>query len=428
MLFLICLKKENYRIVCHKRIFMSTTLFRDQAIDVLLHNEELRQKQGITLIASENYAYSHVLEVLGSVFSNKYAEGYPGKRYYAGCEWVDQIELIAQARCKELFKGEHANVQPHSGSAANMAVFMGLLSLGDTIMGMSLSSGGHLTHGHGVSFSGKLYNAVSYSVDPVTHLIDYEALERLVEKHRPRLIIAGASSYSRLIDFKRFSEIARSYNAYLLADCAHTAGLISVGLHPPVFPYADCMTGTTHKTLRGPRGGFIVTQEKYAHQIDRAVFPLLQGGPFMNVIAAKAVSFQYALQDDFVEYQQQSLANAQAMVSIFKDRGYTIVSDGTDTHLFVIDLRNKGITGRYAEQVLEKAGIFVSRSTVPFDTEKPSVTSGIRIGTLAITARGCKESQAKEIGTLIDEILKNFYSSEQSAVRVKEIVKLFKDF
>ncbi|MBA3751955.1 serine hydroxymethyltransferase [Candidatus Dependentiae bacterium] len=407
---------------------MDTDFFKDLPIDSLLHKEELRQKGGITLIASENYAYPQVLELLGSVFSNKYAEGYPGKRYYAGCEWVDQVELVAQARCRQLFKGDHANVQPHSGSSANMAVFMGLLSVGDTIMGMSLSSGGHLTHGHGVSFSGKLYNAVSYSVDPLTHLIDYEALERLVEKHRPHLIIAGASSYSRLIDFKKFSEIARSYNAYLLADCAHTAGLISVGLHPPVFPYADCMTGTTHKTLRGPRGGFIVTQKKYAQQIDRAVFPLIQGGPFMNVIAAKAVSFEYALQDDFVEYQQQALANAQAMVSVFKGCGYTIVSDGTDTHLFVIDLRNKGITGRYAEHMLEKVGIFVSRSTVPFDTEKPCVTSGIRIGTLAITARGCKESQAEEIGSLIDEVLKGTFTPEHYAVKVKGIVKLFKDF
>ncbi len=304
-----------------------------------------------------------------------------------------------------------------------MAVFMGLLNPGDTIMGMSLSSGGHLTHGHGVSFSGKLYNAVQYTVDPVTHLIDYDALAQLVDSHRPRLIIAGASSYSRFIDFERISLIAREYGAYLLADCAHTAGLIAVGLHPQAFPYVDCMTATTHKTLRGPRGGFILSQQKYAHQIERAVFPLIQGGPFMNVIAAKAVAFGCADSDQFVNYMRQSVLNAHVMAAYFNERGYQIVSGGTDMHLFVLDLRTKGLTGRHAEQILEKAGIFVSRSTVPFDTEKLSVTGGIRVGTLALTARGGKESEAQEIACVIDGLLSGRLSPELASAGIREIAK-----
>ncbi|MBA2307416.1 serine hydroxymethyltransferase [Candidatus Dependentiae bacterium] len=397
---------------------------KDDTISSLVHQEELRQRDGITLIASENYAYPYVLELLGSVLSSKYAEGSPGKRYYAGCSYVDQIEQIAQDRCRKLFNGDYATVQPHSGSSANMAVFMGLLNLGDTIMGMSLSSGGHLTHGHGVSFSGKLYKAVHYTVDPVTHLIDYNALEKLVDTHRPRLIIAGASSYSRYIDFEKISTIARLYGAYVLADCAHTAGLIATGLHPQPFPYVDCMTATTHKTLRGPRGGFIVTQQQHAHTIERAVFPLIQGGPFMNVIAAKAVAFGCAATPEFLEYMKQSVINAQVMVAYFKEQRYHIVSGGTDIHLFVLDLRSKGLTGKHAEQLLEQVGIYVSRSTIPFDTEKPSITSGIRIGTLALTARGGVESHAREIACLIDEVLTGHVSPERGILRVREAAKI----
>lgn len=384
---------------------MTTLKTIDPAIYALIGTEEKRQQDGITLIASENRAHPAVLEALGSSLTNKYAEGYPGKRYYAGCEWVDEIETLAIERCKELFQAEHANVQPHAGSSANMAIYLAVLKPGDTLMGMSLSSGGHLTHGASISFSGIFYNTVAYDVDPHTGLLDYNQVESLARHHKPKLIIAGGSAYSRIIDAEKFQQIARSVGAHLLIDCAHTAGLIATGLYPNPMPYADFITATTHKTLRGPRGGFILCKDEFKERIDRAVFPGLQGGPFMNTIAAKAVSFTLAAQAEFKEYQQQALRNAQAFVTVFKQLGYHIVSDGTDTHLFVIDLSNKNITGREAERALEKNGIYVSRSLVPFDTQKPWVTSGIRIGTLAITVRGYKEQQAESAAVLIDQIL-----------------------
>ena len=412
---------------------MNNLLNNDPEIASLIKHEEERQRYGINLIASENYVYPEVLEVMGSVLANKYAEGYPGKRYYAGCEWVDQAESLAIERSKALFNAEHVNVQPHSGSAANMAVLMAVLKPGDNVMGMSLTSGGHLTHGHPASFSGLLYNAVAYDVDPITELLDYDKIETLAQKHKPKLIIAGASSYSRIIDFEKFHAIAQSINAKLLVDCAHTAGLIAAGLYPNPVPFADFVTATTHKTLRGPRGGFIMCKKEYQDSIDRAVFPLVQGGPFMNAIAAKAVAFKRAQEDQFKGYLQQSLLNAQAMVGAFKERGYRIVSDGTDTHLFVVDLRNNirhseidlnsgtlrsevlrsndlsgkpaNFSGKDAEKVLEEAGIYVSRSTIPFDKQKPWLGSGIRIGTLAITCKGFTENESILLAHRLDEIL-----------------------
>ncbi len=379
---------------------------QDPDLASIIKHEEERQRTGITLIASENYAYPEVHEIMGSVLSNKYAEGYPGKRYYAGCEWVDAAETLAIKRCKKLFNAEHVNVQPHAGSSANMAVYMAVLKPGDTILGMSLSSGGHLTHGASVSFSGTLYSSISYTVDTLTELIDYEKIEKLAHHHKPKLIIAGASSYSRFIDFEKFKTIARSVDAYLLADCAHTIGLIAAEMHPNPLPFADFVTATTHKTLRGPRGGFIMCKNEYREQIDRAVFPLLQGGPFMNAIAAKAFTFKQAQEVEFATYQQQAVSNAQAMVEAFKELGYRIVSDGTDTHLFVIDLRNKNISGLDAEKALERAGIYVSRSTIPFDTQKPWITSGIRIGTLALTSRGLKEKETIQLVQQVDKAIR----------------------
>lgn len=377
----------------------------DHELSSLIEREETRQREGITLIASENFAYPEVGEIMASGLGNKYAEGYPGKRYYAGCEWVDKIEELAIEHCKGLFGTQHVNVQPHCGSTANMAVYMSVLQLGDTIMGMSMASGGHLTHGSKVSFSGTLYKSVAYTVDITTELFDYEHINQLAERYKPKLIIAGASSYSRSIDYEKFSAIAQSVDAYLLADCAHTIGLIAAGLHPNPFPYADFVTATTHKTLRGPRGGFIMCKDKYREQIDRAVFPLLQGGPFMHAIAAKAFAFKMAGEEAFKRYQQQAIKNAQAMVRTFQELGYRIVSNGTDTHLFVLDLSDKNITGKEAESRLEKAGIYVSRSLIPDDIQKPMVTSGIRIGTLAITARGIQESDCISIVHTINKII-----------------------
>lgn len=377
----------------------------DLELNTLIELELKRQSQGITLIASENYAYKEVLDLMGSALTNKYAEGYPGKRYYAGCTFVDQIEQLAIDRCKSLFKADHANVQPHSGSAANMAVLLALLKPGDTIMGMSLKSGGHLTHGHPVSFSGALFQSVSYAVNPITELLDYEAIEQLAQQHRPKLIIAGGSSYSRDINFERFSQIASSVDAYLLADCAHTAGLIATGLYPHPFPYADIITGTTHKTLRGPRGGFIACKKEYAERIDRAVFPLTQGGPFMHAIAAKAFTFKRASEQIFISYQQQAVANAQAMIRVAHELGYRVISGGSDMHLFVIDLTSKQLSGLTAEKALERESLYVSRSTIPYDTRSPFNPSGIRLGTLAITSQGYDALQSEAIMCRLDEIL-----------------------
>jgi len=339
--------------------------------------------------------------------TNKYAEGYPGKRYYPGCAVIDEAEMLAMDRCKELFHAEHANVQPHSGSQANMAVYFSLLQPGDTILGMSLASGGHLTHGHGVNFSGMLFKSVQYTVDQETELLDYNAIEKMAQECQPKLIISGASAYSRTIDFVRLAKIAQSVNALLLADIAHIAGLVAAGLHPSPINYADFTTSTTHKTLRGPRGGLIMTSAAHAAKIDRAIIPGMQGGPLMNTIAAKAVAFHEALQPSFVVYQKQIVMNAKAMAEELINLGYRIVSGGTDNHLFIVDLRSKNITGLKAEIALEKAGITVTRSCIPFDPEKPWITSGIRIGSPAITTRGMKVEEAKQIVHLIDDAIRH---------------------
>ena len=377
----------------------------DPTLYAIISREKQRQENTINLIASENYASPAVLEAAASVLTNKYAEGYPGKRYYAGCAAVDQVEQLAIARCKQLFGAAHVNVQPHAGSQANMAVYFAALKPGDTILGMNLNAGGHLTHGHAVNFSGKIYNSVQYGVDQETEQLDYDTIAKLAEQHKPRLIIVGASAYSRTIDFKKFAEIAQHSGAYLLADIAHIAGLVATNLHPDPIAYCDFVTSTTHKTLRGPRGGLIMCTQDWAEKIDRAIMPGTQGGPFMHIIAAKALAFHEALQQEFKIYQQQIIKNAQAMAQTFSDLGYRIVAGGTDNHLFVIDLRSKNITGLEAEVALEKAGITVSRSCIPFDPQKPWITSGIRIGTPAITTRNMHEKEAFEIVDIIDEVI-----------------------
>jgi glycine hydroxymethyltransferase len=378
----------------------------DPQLFQLLQQEHKRQGDTISLIASENYAPPEILEACASDLMNKYAEGLPGKRYYAGCEIVDKVESLAIERCKSLFGVEHANVQPHSGSQANQAVYLGLLKPGDTILGMSLSSGGHLTHGHKVNFSGMFYQPISYTVDRETELLDYEAIAQLAHDHKPKLIIAGASAYSRAIDFARFAEIARSANALLLVDMAHIAGLVAAKLHPDPAPYADVITSTTHKTLRGPRGGFITSKAAYAAALDKAVMPGIQGGPFMNVIAAKALCFELASKREFLAYQKQVIANAQALAHSLAQLGWRIVSGGTDNHLFIVDLEQK-LTGKQAELALEKAGITVSRSTIPFDPQPPALGSGIRLGTPAVTTRGMKEAEMEMIAQWVDEVLRN---------------------
>lgn len=378
----------------------------DPLISNLITDERLRQEHELNLIASENYAPSAVLEAAGSLLTNKYAEGYPGKRYYGGCQYVDQVEVAAIERCKELFGADHANVQPHAGSQANMGVYMACLKPGDTIMGMSLAAGGHLTHGHNISFSGTFYKTVQYGVDPVTELLDYDALQALALEHKPKIIVAGASAYSRTLDFERFAAIAQSVNALLLVDMAHIAGLVAAGVHPSPVPYADFVSSTTHKTLRGPRGGFVLCKAQHAAALDKAIMPGIQGGPFMQVIAAKAVGFKLAMEEDFKRDQRQTVKNAQTLAQAFKDLGYRIVSGGTDNHLFMIDLRNQNVTGLQAEQVLASVGISINRNAIPFDPQKPWITSGIRLGTPALTTRGMKEAEMLLIANLIDEALK----------------------
>lgn len=400
----------------------------DPDIARLINAEEHRQCTELNLIASENYTHPAVRQATASVLTHKYAEGYPQKRYYGGCRVVDQVEELAIERAKVLFKAEHANVQPHAGSQANMAVYYGLLKPGDTILGMNLSQGGHLTHGHPVNFSGTLFKAVSYNVLATTHEIDYEQVQQLALEHKPKLIIAGASAYSRLIDFERFSRIAKEVGAYFMADIAHIAGLVAAQLHPNPFPWADVVTSTTHKTLRGPRGGLILCKKELAEAIDRAIIPGTQGGPFMHSIAAKAVAFELALQPSFKEYQKQIIKNAQAMVQEFKSLQYTIVADGTDNHLFIIDLRSKNITGLAAEVALEKIGITVSRSCIPFDPEKPRITSGIRIGTPAITTRGMKEHHAREMVHFIDMALHSAADDAQLASLKRSVEKFCAQF
>lgn len=399
---------------------------QDQAVFEAMENEKKRQQANIELIASENFVSQAVMEAQGSVLTNKYAEGYPAKRYYGGCEHVDVVENIARDRLKELFGAEHANVQPHSGSQANMAVYMTALEQGDTILGMNLSHGGHLTHGSPVNFSGIQYNFVEYGVDKENELIDYEDVRQKALEHKPKMIVAGASAYSRTIDFAKFREIADEVGAYLMVDMAHIAGLVAAGLHPNPVPHAHFVTSTTHKTLRGPRGGLILTTEDWAKKIDKTIFPGIQGGPLMHVIAAKAVAFGEALQDDFKTYQQQVIDNAQALAATLAEEGVRIVSGGTDNHVFLIDVKGLGLTGKVAEHVLDEVGITVNKNTIPYDQESPFVTSGIRIGTPAVTSRGFKEEEMKEIGKIIADLLKN-HEDEAAHASAKERVKALTD-
>jgi glycine hydroxymethyltransferase len=400
----------------------------DPTIAKIIHNERIRQENELNLIASENYASSAVMQATGSVLTNKYAEGYAGKRYYGGCYFVDQAETLAIERCKKLFGAEHVNVQPHAGSQANMAAYFAVLNPGDTILGMSLNEGGHLTHGHGVNFSGKFYKAVQYKVNQETELIDYDEILKLVQLHKPKLIIAGASAYSRTIDFEKLAAIAHAHDAYFMADIAHIAGLVAAKLHPSPVGYADLITSTTHKTLRGPRSGLLMSTQKLAEAVDKAIMPGLQGGPFMNVIAAKAVAFEQALKQDFVEYQKQILKNAQMLCRTLQDLQYKMVANGTDNHMFVIDLRSKKINGKQAQDALTKAGITISRSCVPFDPEKPWITSGIRIGTPAVTTRGMQEYEMGQIAHYIHDALIK-HDNDKALFEIKEQVeKLCKTF
>jgi glycine hydroxymethyltransferase len=395
----------------------------DREIYEAIKKEEKRQNEKIELIASENFASKAVMEAMGSVFTNKYAEGYPGKRYYGGCENVDIAENLARERAKKLFGAEHANVQPHSGAQANMTVYFTVLNPGDTILGMNLAHGGHLTHGSPVNFSGKIYNIVPYGVDKNGY-IDYEELEKIALECKPKIIVAGASAYPRIIDFERFRKIADMVGAYLMVDMAHIAGLVAAGLHPNPVPYADFVTTTTHKTLRGPRGGMILCKEKYAKALDKSLFPGIQGGPLMHIIAGKAVAFKEALTDEFKEYQKQIIKNAKVLAEELMNMGYNLVSGGTDNHLMLVDLTNKNITGKEAEALLDKVGITVNKNAIPYDTQKPNITSGIRIGTPAMTTRGMKEEEMKTIAKLIDMTLSG-KDEEQIAKEVLELTSRF---
>jgi len=380
---------------------------QDPVVFEAMNAEKTRQQGNIELIASENFVSDAVKEAQGSVLTNKYAEGYPGKRYYGGCEHVDVVENIARDRLKEIFGAEHANVQPHSGSQANMAVYMTALQQGDTVLGMNLSHGGHLTHGSHVNFSGIQYNFVEYGVDKESEMIDYEDVRAKALEHKPKMIVAGASAYSRTIDFAKFREIADEIGAYLMVDMAHIAGLVAAGEHPSPVPHAHFVTSTTHKTLRGPRGGLILCKEEFAKKIDKTIFPGIQGGPLMHVIASKAVAFGEAQQPEFKTYIQQVVKNAKALAESFMSQGIDVVSGGTDNHLMLVSLRSLNLTGKVAEHVLDEVGITVNKNTIPFDQESPFVTSGIRIGTPAVTSRGFKEEEMKEIATLIVKSLKN---------------------
>ncbi len=377
-----------------------------------LENELSRQQFNLELIASENIVSPSVMAIQGSVLTNKYAEGYPDKRYYGGCEFVDQAEALAIERAKKLFQAAYANVQPHSGSQANMAVYFALLKTGDTLLGMDLAHGGHLTHGSPVSFSGRLFHFVHYGVHPDTGIIDYETVKKLAEQHRPKMIVAGASAYPRIIDFKRFSDIAASVGAYLMVDMAHIAGLVAAGVHPSPIPYADVTTSTTHKTLRGPRGGLILSKADYGRRLNKEIFPGIQGGPLMHVIAAKAAAFQEALSEEFKTYQMQTVKNARALSEHLMAGGVRLISNGTDNHMLLADLRNLGITGKNAEAALGLAGITVNKNSVPFDTLGPSITSGVRIGTPAITTRGMKEPEMALIAKMILDVFENIDSQD----------------
>ena len=401
--------------------------------DVEVYNaileEEKRQEEGIELIASENFVSKAVMEAAGSVFTNKYAEGYPERRYYGGCVNADTVEQLAIDRLKKIFGAKFANVQPHSGSQANMGVYVSLLEAGDKILGMALSSGGHLTHGYKVNFSGKNYIGIEYGLNPETELLDYDEVRRLAVQEKPKIIVAGASAYSRVIDFKKFREIADEVGAYLMVDMAHIAGLVAAGEHPNPIEYADIVTSTTHKTMRGPRGGIILTNnEEIAKKIDKAIFPGIQGGPLMHIIAAKAVAFKEALLPEFKEYQKQVVKNAKAMADALVKGGLRIVSGGTDNHLMLVDLRAKGVTGKQAEESLEKAGITCNKNAIPNDPEKPFITSGVRLGTPAITARGMKEDEAVKIAEMIIKVLENVNDDEKIAEVKNEVLKLTEKF
>jgi glycine hydroxymethyltransferase len=373
----------------------------------LIEEEKRREENTINLIASENYAPPQVLQATGSILTNKYAEGYPNARYYGGCEIIDKVENYAIKQGKKLFQTAHINVQPHSGSSANMAVYLSHLQCGDTVLAMSLKSGGHLTHGHKINFSGKIFNFVPYDVSPETEMLDYDEIDLLAKQHQPKMIVAGASAYSRTIDFAKIYDIAKNNNCLLFVDMAHIAGLVAADQHPSPIPFADFVSSTTHKTLRGPRGGFICSKAEFGQKIDRAVMPGSQGGPLMHVIAAKAIAFENAQSKDFKTYQKQVVKNSKAMCKAFQDLGYRIVSNGTDNHLFLIDVKAKGLTGKTVEETLQKCSIVLNRNSIPFDTESPLVTSGIRIGTPAVTTRGFKEQEVTLVAHWIDEAIKN---------------------
>ncbi|MDD4570269.1 MAG: serine hydroxymethyltransferase [Tepidanaerobacteraceae bacterium] len=377
----------------------------DPEIAEAIEKETYRQQHKLEMIASENFTSKAVMEAQGSLLTNKYAEGYPGRRYYGGCEFVDIVENVARDRAKKLFSAEHVNVQPHSGSQANMGVYFAYLNYGDKVLGMNLAHGGHLTHGSPVNISGKYFNFIPYGVSKETGYIDYDKLEALANEHKPKMIVAGASAYPRIIDFARISDIAKNVGAYVMVDMAHIAGLVAAGLHPNPVPICDFVTTTTHKTLRGPRGGIIFCKQEYAKAIDKAIFPGIQGGPLMHVIAAKAVCLKEASVDEFIEYQNQVVNNAKALAKALLDKGYDLVSGGTDNHLILLDLQNKNLTGKKAEHLLDEVGITVNKNAVPFDPESPNVTSGIRIGTPALTSRGMKEQEMEKIAELIDKTL-----------------------
>lgn len=396
----------------------------DPEVADAIKKDLMRQKNNLQLIASENYASEAILESQGCIMTNKYAEGYPHHRYYGGCEFVDVVEDLAISRAKKLFNAEHVNVQPHSGSQANMAVYFSVLEKGDKIMGMELSHGGHLSHGASVSFSGKIFNAVQYTVSKKNEMMDYAEIREYAKKHKPKMIIAGASAYSREIDFKAFREICDDIDAYLFADIAHTAGLIAAGLHQSPVPYADFTTSTTHKTLRGPRGGLILCREEYGKKIDKSVFPGVQGGPLMHVIAGKAICFKLAMEQEFIEYQKQIIKNAKKMAESFIEKDYRVVSGGTDNHLFILDLTKNGITGKEAEEALQEAGITVNKNTIPFESKSPFITSGIRIGTPSLTSRGMKEDEMEEISEMISRILSDMQNKSLRAEIKKEVSDL----
>lgn len=403
---------------------MSILKSQDPELKNMIDLELNRQRNKLEMIASENFVSEAVMEAQGSVLTNKYAEGYSGKRYYGGCEYVDMVETLAIERAKKLFGAEHVNVQPHSGSQANFGVYFALLKPGDTIMGMNLSHGGHLTHGSPVNVSGTYFNVIPYGVDAETQEIDYDEMRIIAEENKPKLIIGGGSAYSRIIDFKKMADIAHEVGAIFMVDMAHFAGLVAAGLHPNPVEYADVVTTTTHKTLRGPRGGMILCKEQYAKAIDKAIFPGIQGGPLMHVIAAKAVAFGEALKPEFKEYAQQVVTNAKVLAAALQKEGFKIVSDGTDTHVMLVDVRSCGLTGKVAEFLLDEVGITCNKNTIPFDPESPFVTSGIRLGTPALTTRGLKEADMEEIASIIALVLKNSEDKAKHEEAAKRVAAL----